>query len=587
MKACVKNYVECRRVGFGVREDGSLTIFSLFLFILILMIAGTAVDLIRHERERVAMQNTLDAAVLAASSVSQGDSPEAVVRDYVMKAGFNPASVQIGATTNYVGNAVTGRTVTASSIVTIDTMFMDMMGIGELNSPTQTSAMESNTKLEIVLVLDISDSMNSASADPAKTKIAALKEAAKEFVQVIFASNDPQDVSISIVPYNHQVVMPDSIMSRLSLNGGTVRVASPAPYPGALTEYERANANSRCLVFGNTDFDTRRLTVNSSANLSARFLQDRFWWSLNGVTQQDFQTPYEWANWCSNAQPRILPYTNTKADIDTYIDNLWAFGATAINIGMNWGTAMLDPSFRPVVRDMVTAGEVASELDIFPTTYGTGDSQKYVVLMTDGINTNQYDLDTPYKAGPTRIWYSASKTTGTVNYVNASTGTSMSRNATNFDGYYVLMPNNASSRRWYKPGSPTTTSDDQYFADSALPSDAVQLDYHELYERFGVRAAARFFFENSDYTAYQAHFNNQIQSGYGNANTNSEKVCDQAKTDDAITVYTVAFEANASGETLLQYCATAPGFYFDVDGTQISDAFSAIANQIALLRLTE
>lgn len=234
MRAWVEHRVAWGRTGFGAREDGSLTIFSLFLFILILMIAGTAVDLIRHERQRVAMQNTLDTAVLAASSVSQDEDPKDIVREYVEKAGFNPDSVQITAATNYTGNAVTSRTVTASSLVTIDTMFMDMMGIGELNSTSQTSAMEGNTKIEIALVLDISGSMNWASADASKTKIEALRSAAKEFVRTVLATNDPNDVAITIIPYNHQVAVPDSIMSRLALNEGTANISPPRPIPAHL-----------------------------------------------------------------------------------------------------------------------------------------------------------------------------------------------------------------------------------------------------------------------------------------------------------------------------------------------------------------
>ena len=52
-------------------------------------------------------------------------------------------------------------------------------------------------------------------------------------------------------------------------------------------------------------------------------------------------------------------------------------------------------------------------------------------------------------------------------------------------------------------------------------------------------------------------------------------------------VFTVAFEAPPEAETLLQNCASKAGNYFDVEGTQISDAFTAIAVQISQLRLTE
>lgn len=589
------------RRGFRAREDGSLTIFSLFMFILILMIAGTAVDLVRHERERVAMQNTLDTAVLAASGVSQNLDATAVVKDYVAKAGFDPDYVQVTSKVNYTGASVTSRSVEASTQVRLDTMFMNMMGIDSLASPSRTSAEERNTKIEIALVLDISGSMNQNSAQSGVTKIAALKQAAKEFLTVMFDANDADDIVVSIIPYNHQVTMPDSIMSRLNMEQSTVTIASPPAYTGALDEYRTMNEQSRCAVFANEDYTTRRLTRDGSVERSGRFLEDRFYWAnATGLVQQAFEEPYEWALWCNNDQTRFMPYSNNEADLAAYIDGLEAAGATAINIGLNWGVALLDPSFQPVVDDMVMDGEIPAELGIYPTNYANKDTQKYVVLMTDGQNTNQFDLKPDYKAGATRVWYAESDTlTGTITYdvtsnvTDAVTGivtavtTEETRELTSYDGYYVLMPDKPADQRWYKPGLPFTTADDQYLPEAALPADAVQIDYHELYERFGVRSAARFFFRHSDYPAYAAHFYPAADSGWNQADDNTNQICTQAKSGQAITVYTVAFEAPTNAQTLLQGCATAPGYYFDVDGTQISDAFSAIANQIALLRLTE
>lgn len=558
---------------FLSQESGSLTIFSLFLFVILLMISGMAVDMIRQEHARVAMQNTLDTAVLAASGVSQGMTPEQVVSDYVTKAGFDATMVQITTTQNMTGQTVTSRSVVATSPVRTDTMFMDMMGVSSLTSYTDTAAEERNQKIEIALVLDISGSMNWDSADSNVTKIQALKSAAKEFIETIFDANDPANVAISIIPYNHQVFVPDSIMSRLAVNGSTATVATVAPYPGALTSYAQVNADAPCLVFGATDFQTRALTASGTVDRSASFLADQFYWARNGVVQKAYQTPYEWAKWCNNTYPKILPYSNDEAALKTYIDGLEASGATAIIVGMNWGVAMLDPNFKPIVDDMVNAGELDSEMAIFPGGYGNADVQKFVVLMTDGANTQQYDLENQFKSGPTRIWYSADA---------ASNGGS------NFHGYFVEMPNNASSQRWYKPGSPYNTGDDQFVGSSALPSDAAQLDYHEVYRRFGIQSMAKFFFKNSgDTAAYNEHLDPLVQAGFGTADANTAEVCSRAKQNNEITVYTVAFEAPAAGQSVLSNCATAPGYYFDVDGTQIGDAFSAIANQIALLRLTE
>ena len=72
---------------FRKSEDGGFTIFSLFIFLSLLIVCGFAVDLIRAEHERVALQNIADTAALAASRIDDGRDPETIVREYFEKAG--------------------------------------------------------------------------------------------------------------------------------------------------------------------------------------------------------------------------------------------------------------------------------------------------------------------------------------------------------------------------------------------------------------------------------------------------------------------------------------------------------------------
>ena len=73
---------------FSRDEDGSLTIFSLFIFIVMLMFGGIAVDLMIYENKRVHAQNSTDRAVLAAANLNQSVDPTAVVIDYLAKSGI-------------------------------------------------------------------------------------------------------------------------------------------------------------------------------------------------------------------------------------------------------------------------------------------------------------------------------------------------------------------------------------------------------------------------------------------------------------------------------------------------------------------
>ena len=67
-------------------------------------------------------------------------------------------------------------------------------------------------------------------------------------------------------------------------------------------------------------------------------------------------------------------------------------------------------------------------------------------------------------------------------------------------------------------------------------------------------------------------------------------ICDAAKVDNDIIVFTIAFDVaeNSSPEIQMKACATSEGYYFDADtGTELDEAFQAIAGQITKLRLTQ
>lgn len=75
-------------IAFCRDEAGVLTGFSLYIFILMMMIAGLTIDLMRYEAVRTRLQATSDRAVLAAADLDQTTNAKAVVEDYFAKAGM-------------------------------------------------------------------------------------------------------------------------------------------------------------------------------------------------------------------------------------------------------------------------------------------------------------------------------------------------------------------------------------------------------------------------------------------------------------------------------------------------------------------
>lgn len=556
-----------KRKGFATGESGSLTIFSLFLFVLVLMIAGMAVDIMRYETERVTLQNTVDTAIIAAASLSQeADTDaeiEALVKEYVSKAGYDPDMITVASNIETAGTTQMGRTVSANIDYQVDTMFMNMMGIDFLEGQTRGGAREGQQMIEIALVLDVSTSMSWNS------KMDNLKAAAKEFVSTVIANSGVERVSISIVPYNHQVHLDGELMARLNWAEATKIVPGTSGanvLPGALTEYQTRNSAAHCARFRPNDYQTRRLAASVTVEGAGNFADVM----AGGSFGSTYSQPNANAFWCGSYFPTVFLYRNDETELHDFIDGLVPQGYTAIDYGMNWGVGVLDPTFEPIVTHMVDSGLLDERMRGHPVKYDNIEVMKYVVLMTDGANTRQADLKDAYKDGPTRIWHSETLANGT-----------------EFNGYLVEMPKNPASSRWYVPRSPTTTSDDYYLAASALPADAVQWDHHKLFGRFRVADAAEYFFkvDSAARNAYKAAVDES--AGYQTADANLKAICDAAKANNDIEIFTVAFEAPAEGQVVLQDCASKPGNYFDVEGTQISSAFDSIATQISQLRLTE
>jgi Flp pilus assembly protein TadG len=176
--------------GFRRDEDGGLVLFALFIFILMILVGGMAVDLMRFETRRVHVQNTLDAAVLAAANLDQTLDPEEVVRDYFDKAGYDPNGVNVVVTEDRVNDGIdlVGRSITANTQLWSDTMFMRMLDVPTLRTPVGSAVTENIQNVEISLVLDISGSMRWGTTNGTTVndnRITRLREAVRGFARAV------------------------------------------------------------------------------------------------------------------------------------------------------------------------------------------------------------------------------------------------------------------------------------------------------------------------------------------------------------------------------------------------------------------
>lgn len=588
---------------FARDEQGSFTIFSLFIFIMILLIGGMAVDLMRFETRRTALQNTVDSAVLAAANLDQTIEAETLVKSFFEKSGFDPDLVTvpepeediIGADENGDGGTLVGRTVEAEVDLNVDTFFMHMMGIDNLRTATGSQASESVQNVEISLIVDISGSMNG-------TKMTTLKSSAKDFFRdVIDEELTLGQTTISIIPYNHTVVAGDAVLSRLNVRGGIAIVPEPYEYPGSLESYPISHGYSTCIRFPDNVFewdnlqaeyaDLRRIVpphTDALGNEVAGTQLTRVAHFDNGGNS--YNQPETWQRECDNTRTPIMVHESRVAQLDAHIDRMYASGRTAIDNGMKWGVALLDPAMRPLVQDMVTSEIIPNAAVSRPGEYDSDETMKVVVLMTDGENTSQRGLKSGYVNGPSRIWFSeaAADPDNSEYIVDSNKNGWADRDKEWYDGYYVLMPDRPADRRWMRPHVPGDRYDGVDYAEDELPDDAVQLHHVELYERFSENDIGDFFFRNEDNdtrNAYRASAYTTVSAS--SADDRLSELCEAARVNNDILIFTIAFSAPQSGRDAMLDCATAPGYYYNATPEDLDDAFDSIASSITQLRLTQ
>ena len=346
-------------------ECGGITIFVLILSVLLLVAGGMAVDFQRQELARADLQNALDRGILAATNpnqvyassgpLSEDEQAEQLVYEYLASRNDTTYALTVSVT---VGQAVAGRAVTASADHPLDTIFLRMMGLNTLNVAVGSAAIYAAPKVEITLVLDVSGSMGWDSTSAPGTKLAQLKIAAKEFLDIVLTADTTAQTLITIVPFSQQVDLPRSMADLYNL--------------------DRVHDFSSCFDFHGLDFQTTAMPTNPSTP----YEQGQHFSENVGVGNFG----------CPKVNNAITPFSNDLSDLKNAIDALSPETWTATYMGMKWGSALLDPTSRPVVDAMIANGELSNNFDGWPNSWNDTTVRKITVLMSDGQNTKLNEI---------------------------------------------------------------------------------------------------------------------------------------------------------------------------------------------------
>jgi hypothetical protein len=371
---------------FRSDEGGAIAIFVLFVFVMMVMFGGIAVDVMRAEMRRVDLFQTADRAALAASNVvlPPTQSPQTVALDW-----FNKPGLGDGLTFDYYTPVITGEATSSSRKTKIEAKvrsynhFMHMLDVPYFDMPIISAAQQGVSKIEVIMALDITGSM--AEPSGTTTKIAALRQAATNFVTILkynkdaggnyTIAKDPNNlISIGMVPYSSNVNIPVALRNQFTVQNlswwdgvadkgvpdtncfeipentfgamalsrtnpirmqAVAQTASGAPNVGTITQPGATNTNGSNGGVVNIGYtaaaepsrNTNSYTCNHGDNFST------------GADEK-----------ASNLI--ALPTTDITA-LKTQINQLNPRGTTSIAVGMRWATALIDESARPIYTALV------------------------------------------------------------------------------------------------------------------------------------------------------------------------------------------------------------------------------------------
>ena len=397
----------------------------------LLLVTGAAVDYSRASDLHTRLQSAIDSTVLGLCQADATIStPNLTTRATASLNGIMP-----GQTVSVVDLQVTNspRTVTLQATANYPTIFMKLAHADSLTVEAGARCSANETYFEIALVLDTTGSMAYA-ASGTQTKMEAAKEAAKNFVDYMYTTGAlPGHIKMSLVPFAASV----------AVNPATYRSASWLDLGAAsnlhwqyVTNRSGQNMTNRFTIFNklkavNSDWDwkgcleslpypqnTRDAGVSASdpqsyflplfapdevgntktcsfygyqyacqdATSGNSYMDDGT--STTGSCQNDASTTLRFGQACKYNNPknirtgeggpnwqctsRALSRLGTsRTTLKSEITALQPSGSTNVHEGLMWGWRTISPT-------SVFSSDAAA--------YGTKNTKKVLVLMTDGTN---------------------------------------------------------------------------------------------------------------------------------------------------------------------------------------------------------
>jgi len=381
-----------------------LIMFTLFLVPLLLIVA-VAIDFSQTLVVKRQLTAAVDAAALSVAMQPSLSDAQATDKagDYIRA---HYPSAAIGSLK--VFNAVRDdNIVDVSATAELDTAFLRIAGYDKLSVTVNSRAMIKQTRLEVVMVLDNTGSMNDRISGT--RKIDALKTAANTLVDTLVGdAAEAPFVKIGLVPFANAVNIG---------NGNRIATWMDSSNPSSLTKEHitggfqnlfdvfstmnvtwagcvRARAGSYALTdeapnpLDPATLFTPYLAPDETAGRSNNYLTD------TGQKFKDFdfyrgKRPSSGPNYNCPESRNIQTLTNVKSTITSAIASMYPEGNTVIPEGLAWGWRVISPSVP------FTQGAA----------YDDPETVKAIILLTDGRNDVSGGSNGDYKSVFTAFGY--------------------------------------------------------------------------------------------------------------------------------------------------------------------------------------
>lgn len=321
------------------REEGGIATILAFVILPLMALAGLAIDVSTAYWVYDRMRYALDGAALAAGHATDATEAQQDSERY-FEANFEAGFVQTTLADFSTNFDPDSGSVEVEATVEMPTSFMRLFGFEMLPISARALVRRGGSNLELVMVLDTTGSMGSGG------KIQALKDAATEMLDIMFAGRSEIDgLWVGAVPF----------ASRVNVGRADwLNVPEPADWPGCYDPRSGTNA-----------VDDTSPSVESFPVIGA-----------NAAGADHVDEAYDRC-----PDPRLLPLTPTRSEIDALVASLVARGRTNITYATAWGWRAISEDWQGLWGD--------PELP-----HANDQVQKVVVLMTDGQHVVDPLIDT-------------------------------------------------------------------------------------------------------------------------------------------------------------------------------------------------